>query len=67
MDGDRRWYFMSKKLVEANGWNPADAQPATSRDMVNIPYAGVIDSADPERYGPASRSRPVSGETTDLH
>ena len=51
------YLFNAPELVTANGWQAADVQAATVRDIIDLPLRDVIKTVDPARYGPARFKR----------
>jgi hypothetical protein len=51
---DGYWGFSSEKMLIANGWKPGTVPKANRRDLEGLPFHGIIDVADPRRFGPAS-------------
>ncbi len=47
------WYFNSQDIIEQNGWPAGTVATIDERDIVNIPFQGIITSVDPARFGPA--------------
>ena len=47
------WYFQSEAVIEENGWPAGEVPMITSRQLLGLPFKGVIERADPERFGPA--------------
>jgi len=52
--------FRDLDAVRANGWSPQAAPEVSMRDLAGLPLLGVIDAADPVRYGPQAIRGPVS-------
>ncbi len=48
----RVWSFRSEQVFEANGWRISRLPSVSPRDIANLPHAGVIETVDPERFGP---------------
>jgi hypothetical protein len=51
---DGYWGFSSEKILIANGWKPGTVTKVSRRDLEGLPFHGMIDVADPSRFGPAS-------------
>lgn len=47
------WYFKSEAFVEQNGWPAGEIAMLSARQVLRLPFRGVIDSVDPQRFGPA--------------
>lgn len=49
-----RWVFPSLELIRANGWPVREVRTLEVRDVATIPLVGVIEEANPKRFGPES-------------
>ncbi|MGR9106570.1 MAG: hypothetical protein ACU843_06510 [Gammaproteobacteria bacterium] len=46
------WFFNSLDIIEKNGWPEQQVPILSSRDFASLPFKGVIDEVDPQRFGP---------------
>ena len=49
---NHKWAFGSLQMVIKNGWFKKDLRTVTPRDIGNLPFGGIINTIDPERFGP---------------
>ncbi|MGB5473589.1 MAG: SGNH/GDSL hydrolase family protein [Gammaproteobacteria bacterium] len=47
------WYFQSEAVIEQNGWPEGEVPMVSPRQLLRLPFKGVIDRVDPQRFGPA--------------
>ncbi len=47
------WYFKSEAVIEQNGWPAGEVPMVSPRQLLRLPFKGVIDRVDPQRFGPA--------------
>jgi hypothetical protein len=47
------WYFQSEEVIEQNGWPAGEVAMLAPRQILRLPFRGVIDRVDPQRFGPA--------------
>lgn len=48
------WSFYNENILINNGWDPSQAQPISRRFIDNLPFAAVVLSKQPQKYGPDS-------------
>lgn len=47
------WHFQSISFIQRNGWPEGDLRKLTPRQALRLPFQGVIDRVDVQRFGPA--------------